>query len=78
MAPALNFTLKSAALIKIDPTEWLHRAGPPATRARVVAAAGVAVGETVMLLRLPLPVAGVSIEMERGRQQNDSLADGHP
>ena len=35
-----------------------------------------AVGETVILLHPPLPLAGVSIRMERGRQQNDSLADG--
>ena len=34
-------------------------------------------GETVMLVHLPLHLAGVSIAMERERQQNDSLADGH-
>ena len=37
---------------------------------------GVAVDETVILLQPPLPVAGVSIVMERGRQQNDSLVNG--
>ena len=36
----------------------------------------LAVGETVTLLHPPLPLAGVSIRMERGCQQNDSLADG--
>ena len=34
--------------------------------------------ETVILLRAPpLPLVGVSIGMERGCQQNDSLADGY-
>ena len=37
---------------------------------------GLAVGETVILLTPPLPLVGVSIVMERGCQQNDSLADG--
>ena len=36
----------------------------------------VAVGETVILLHPPLPLVGVSIAMERERQQNDSLANG--
>ena len=36
----------------------------------------VAVGETVILLHPPLSVVGVSIAMERDRQQNDSLANG--
>ena len=35
-----------------------------------------AVDETVILLHPPPPVAGVSIEMERGRQQTDSLVRG--
>ena len=39
--------------------------------------AGLAVGETVILLHHPLPVVvGVSVAMERGRQSNDSLAAG--
>ena len=38
--------------------------------------AGVAVDETVILLHPPLPLAGVSIVVERGRQQNDSLVNG--
>ena len=38
--------------------------------------ATVAIGETVILLTSPLPLVGVSIVMERGCQQNDSLADG--
>ena len=37
----------------------------------------LAVGETVILLHRPLPSAGVSIAMERERQQNDSLANGY-
>ena len=38
---------------------------------------GVAVGETVFLLHPPLPVVGVSVGIERARQQNDrTLADG--
>ena len=40
------------------------------------ALAAVAVGETVILLHLPLPLVGVSIETMRGCQQNDSLVDG--
>ena len=36
----------------------------------------VAVGETVILLHPPLHFSGVSIRMERGCQQNDSLANG--
>ena len=36
----------------------------------------IAVSETVILLHPPLPLVGVSIAMERERQQNDSLADG--
>ena len=41
-------------------------------------ALSLAVGETVILLHPPLPlhVVGVSIAMEKERQQNDSLADG--
>ena len=31
---------------------------------------------SVILLHPPLPLVGVSIGMKRGRQQNDSLADG--
>ena len=38
--------------------------------------AGLAIGEIVILLHPPLPLAGVSIRMERGCQRNDSLADG--
>ena len=39
-------------------------------------AASVAIGETIILLHPPLPSVGVSIWMERERQQTDSLADG--
>ena len=38
--------------------------------------ARLAVGETVILLHPPLRLAGVSTGMERGCQQNGSLADG--
>ena len=38
--------------------------------------ADLAVGETVILLHPHLPLLGIAIGMERGRQQNDSLADG--
>ena len=34
------------------------------------------VGETVILLHPPVPLIGVSIRMERGCQQENSLADG--
>ena len=34
--------------------------------------------ETVILLHHPLPLAGVSIVMERERQQNGSLVRGYP
>ena len=37
---------------------------------------GLAVGVTAILLRPPLHIIGVSMRMERGRQQNDSLANG--
>ena len=36
----------------------------------------IAVGETVILLHPPLPLVGISIAMERERQQTDSLANG--
>ena len=42
-----------------------------------VSSTRLAVGETVILLQPPLPLLGVSIAMERGCQQNDSLADGY-
>ena len=42
----------------------------------VVMRVPVAVGETFILLHPLLPLVGVSIEKERGCQQNDSLADG--
>ena len=38
--------------------------------------ARIAVDETVILLHSPLPLVGVSIVMERERQQNDSLVNG--
>ena len=45
-------------------------------RLEKVVVARLAVGETVILLHPIFPLVGVSIGMERGRQQNDSLADG--
>ena len=39
-------------------------------------AAALAVGETVIPLHTLLPLSGVSIGMEMGCHQNDSLADG--
>ena len=50
------------------------RPGDPAPHDRGLA--GLAIGETVILLHPPLPLVGVSIAMERDRQQNDSLANG--
>ena len=47
----------------------------PATASAGIAAY-IAVGETVILLHLPLPLVGVSIVMECERQQNDSLVNG--
>ena len=37
----------------------------------------LAVDETVILLHPPLPLVGVSIAMERERQQNDILVNGY-
>ena len=37
----------------------------------------LAIDETVILLHLPPPLVGVSIVMERERQQNDSLINGY-
>ena len=57
-------------LVAVAATEVLDRRR---IRPEAVAAA---VDETVILLQPPLPLLGVSIVMERERQQNDSLADG--
>ena len=54
------------------------RAGSRKTPPQPRSAPGLAIGETVILLHPPLPLVGVSIAMERERQQNDSLADGYP
>ena len=48
----------------------------PATASAGIAAY-IAVGETVILLHLPLPLVGVSAETMRQCQQNGSLADGY-
>ena len=37
----------------------------------------LAIDETVILLHPPLPLVGVSIVMERERQQNNSLVNGY-
>ena len=57
-----------------------HTAGPDLTKLVVPISAsvqGLAVGETVILLRPPVLLVGVSTGMERGCQQNDGLADGY-
>ena len=56
-----------------DEEQTKKKFSPPASRVLIIE--GIyAVGETVILLHLPLPAVGVSIVMERRRQQNDSLA----
>ena len=52
---------------------------PRSRRAGRAQASGrcLAAGETVILLQPSLHLVGVSIVMERGCQQNDSLADGY-
>ena len=47
------------------------------TAALVPAGCEIAPDETVILLHPPLPLVGVSIGMERGCQQNDSLVRGY-
>ena len=49
-------------------------ANPSSRRAASDGEFCLAVGETVILLRSPLPLVGVSIGMERGCQQNDSVS----
>ena len=53
------------------------RASAAARSPRRSRASDLAVDETVILLHPPLPLAGVSIVMERGCQQNDSLVRGY-
>ena len=70
-----------------QPSWWCWRCGSvsvagwrilrsPAVRAESSRPAGLAVGETVILLHPPLPFVGVSIVIEKECQQNDSLANG--
>ena len=62
----------------VSPTARLVRLdadGGRALRAAHVRVRNLA-DETVILLHPPLPLVGVSIVMERDRQQNDRLADG--
>ena len=56
----------------------IRRGGPavPAGEVRLDLDTPVAVDETVIPLHPPLPLVGVSIVMERGCQQNDSLVRG--
>ena len=69
----------TAAQVAERADDVLDKAAAATLRAdleRVLEAAG-AVDETVSLLHLPPPLVGVSIVMERERQQNDrTLADG--
>ena len=61
------------------PAEWQSRQrsdAPHVWRCVPSAAWKVAVGETVILLHPPLPSVGVSIVMERERQQNGILVRG--
>ena len=55
---------------------WLQVAADSAP-VKLYPRACLAIGETVILLTLPLHLVGVSIDMERECQQNDSLADGY-
>ena len=48
----------------------------PKTGGMFVVGVGIVVDETAILLHPPLPLVGVSIVMERERQQNDSLVNG--
>ena len=56
--------------------DW-HQAGRSGGGAQVgLPPVSIAIGETVILLTPPLPLVGVSIDMARECEQNDSLADG--
>ena len=46
------------------------------TRRSALHLSRLAIDETVILLHSPLPLVGISIGMERGCQQNDSLVRG--
>ena len=84
---ALNMRLDPCAAMSTTHTLTVSRSHHRHPSDRKVAAAaaersadelaGLAVGETVILLHPPRPlVVSVSIRMERERQQNDSLANG--
>ena len=68
-----GLTIPIACKIRIRPNDPTY--ADTIAYARALEAA-VAVGETVILLHPPPPLVGVSVAMERERQQNDSLADG--
>ena len=55
---------------------WYHFP-PGQTGAHAGQCSFLAVGETVIRLHPPAPLVGVSVVMERGRQQNDSLVRGY-
>ena len=63
-----------------DGYSWNHAALCTSSRAgsadRFPTPGRLAVGETIILLHPPLPLAVVSMGMKRERQQNDSLANG--
>ena len=64
----------------LSPTAQVRKPAGWTSSSTSAAAAGVqvpaAVGEIVILLDHPRPLLGVSIGLQKGRQQNDSLADG--
>ena len=62
--------------VSVDKALVLSAPPPQSIRYYGTDLARVAVGETVILLHPLLPLVGFSIWMERGCQQNDSLADG--
>ena len=76
----LSYCSWASLLLRHRHAQVCHRRHLARKRGRflgMVAAARIAIGETVILLTLPLPLAGVSIDMARKCKQNDrTLADG--
>ena len=60
--------------VRCAPAVFCAREKPSRTACSAVT--DLAIDETVILLHHPLPLVGVSIVMERERQQNDSLVNG--
>ena len=52
--------------------EHAHLPAPVCTRVKAL----LAIGETVILMAPPVPLVVVSLGINRGCRQNDSLADG--